>query len=148
MRVRTPPPIPALADFFQFFHGLFGAGSQSAEPALLVDRLVAAQTPVFTGEEVKLALGRMAVGKTAGASFFSADVFRGSSDSLYSLLAFLFTEFAAGGYPRALNSLLLLPLYKQRGDRDRCDCYRPIALLPPIGRLFSKCLEARLGADP
>ena len=60
----------------------------------------------------------------------------------------MFTRFARSGYPRVLSTLLLLPLYKQRGDRALCTNYRGISLIHPLGRLFSKCFEARLVADP
>ena len=60
----------------------------------------------------------------------------------------MFTRFARLGYPRVLSTLLLLPLYKQWGDHDLCTNSRGISLIHPLGRLFSKCFEARLVADP
>ena len=59
----------------------------------------------------------------------------------------MFTLFSRTGYPRVLTTLLLMPLFKQRGERDLCTNYRGISLLHLLGRLFSKCFEARLLAD-
>ena len=59
----------------------------------------------------------------------------------------MFTLFSRTGYPCVLTTLLLMPLFKQRGERDLCTNYRGISLLHPLGRLFSKCVEARLLAD-
>ena len=76
------------------------------------------------------------------------DIFRGAGALLFEVLARLFTAWARGGYPWQLNTLYLMPIYKFRGDRAECDNYHGISLLPPVGRLFSKCFEARLLADP
>ena len=90
----------------------------------------------------------MAPGKSSGLARYSVDVLRSCHASLYELLAAMFTCFARSGYPRVLNTLLLMPLFKSRGARDLCTNYRGISLIHPIGRLFSKCFEARLLADP
>ena len=90
----------------------------------------------------------MAHGKSAGTAVYSLDMFWGGNSSLYQMVADLFTFWARSGYPRKLNTLLLLPLYKHRGDRSDCDNYRGISLLHPVGRWFSKTLVTRLEADP
>ena len=59
----------------------------------------------------------------------------------------MFPHFSCTGYPRVLTTLLLMPLFKQCGERDLCTNYRGISLLHPLGRLFSKCFEARLLAE-
>ena len=86
----------------------------------------------------------MATGKSAGNAVFPADYFRDCPQALYQLVADLFTGFARNGYPRKLNTLLLMPLYKFKGERSACDNYRGISLIHPVGRWFSKCLEHRL----
>ena len=108
--------MPSLGVFAQFFQGLFGAEVSMAEPASLVSTLGVAEVPAFTAGEVQDALARMAPHKSAGLAHFSVDLFHACHDSLYSLLAALFSRFARAGYPRLLTTLLLLPLYKQRGS--------------------------------
>ena len=119
-----------------------------AEPASLVSILGVAEVPAFTAGEVKDALARMALYKSAGLARFSVDLFRACHDFLYSLLATLFSCFVRVGYPRSLSTLLLLLLYKLRGECDSCDLYRGITLIHHIRRWFSKCFKARLRDDP
>ena len=75
----------------------------------------------------------MAPGKSAGSALYKVDIFRGAGALLFEVLARLFTAWARGGYPRQLNTLYLMPIYKFRGDRAECDNYRGISLLPPRG---------------
>ena len=107
----------------------------------------AAITP-FTVAEVKASLSLMRHGKSAGIAVYGVDLFRGCPDSLFLVVADLFTFFARSGYPRKLNTLLLMPLYKSKGSRDSCDNYRGISLIHPLGRWFSKTFVARLESDP
>ena len=85
--------------------------------------------------------------KSSGLALFPVDVFRRAPAAVYALVADLFTAFACHGYPRRLNTLLMMPLYKNRGDRTLCDNYRGISLIHPLGRWFSKCMELRLVED-
>ena len=52
LKVRVPPPVPALAAFEAFFHSLFGGETSSSEPAELIACLDAAEIPAFTSAEV------------------------------------------------------------------------------------------------
>ena len=140
--------MPSLGEFAQFFLGLFGAWVSSAEPASLVLTLGLAEVPAFTSAEVKDALARMAPHKSAGLAHFSVDLFCACHDSLYSLLAALFSCFARAGYPHLLSTLLLLPLYQQQGEHDSYNSFRGVSLIHPIGRWFSKCFDIRLRDDP
>ena len=56
----------------------------------------------------------------------------------------MFTLFSRTGYLRVLTTLLLMPLFKQCGERDLCTNYRYIFVTPVGVHLFSKCFEARL----
>ena len=114
----------------------------------LASCLDAASTVPLTVAEVFAALGVMAQGKSAGNAVYSLDIFNSDTLSLYQMVAELFTFWACSGYPHKLNTLLLLPLYKQRGDGSDCDNYRGISLLHPVSRWFSKALVTRLEADP
>ena len=98
-------------------------------------------------DEVLEALQAMGRGKSSGLAMFAADVFWGAPAPLFETVAALFTSFAHSGYPRQLNTLLMLLLFKNRGDRAVCDNHCPISLIHPLGRWFSKCVERRLSRD-
>ena len=44
--------------------------------------------------------------------------------------------------------MLLMPLYKSKGDKTDCNNYRGISLICPLGRLFAKVVLQRLESDP
>lgn len=48
-----------------------------------------------------------------------------------------------GVFPECLKQTDLIPIYKE-GDPRKCNNYRPISLLPSIGKLFEKILNKRL----
>ena len=85
--------------------------------------------------------------KSSGLALFPVDLFRRAPAAVYALVADLFTAFACHRYPCRLNTLLMMPLYKSRGDWTLCDNYRGISLIHPLGRWFSKCMELRLVED-
>ena len=109
--------------------------------------LEAAEGLQFMADEVREALQAMGREKSSGLAMFAADVFWEASAPLFETVAALFTSFAHSGYPRRLNTLLMLPLFKNRGDHAMCDNHRPISLIHPLGRWFSKCVERRLSRD-
>lgn len=101
----------------------------------------------FTPAEVRAALACMPTRKTCGVSLYSADMLRGARDEgMYRAVARMFDFFATWHYPSALNRLLLMPLYKGKGDRLAPVSYRPISLIPPLGRWYATCLNRRLEA--
>ena len=85
----------------------------------------------------------MAPEKSAGSVLYRVDIFHACSPDLYTVVARLFSAWAAGRYPRSLTRAYLMPIYKFRGSRSSCDNYRGISLLPPLRHWFSKCLEER-----
>ena len=101
----------------------------------------------FTKEEIANALHRMAPNKSTGLAQYAIDVLKGAGEPLLGAIQSLFTVFQQHGYPSALNTLLILPLYKSKEDASSCDNYRPISLIHPLGRLFAKCVENRMAND-
>ena len=85
----------------------------------------------------------MAPEKSAGSALYRVDIFYVCSSDLYTVVARLFSAWAAGGYPQSLTWAYLMPVHKFRGSRSSCDNYHVILLLPPLGHWFSKCLEER-----
>ena len=52
LKIRVPPPVPALPAFEDFFRGLFGSGTSSPEPEELVAQFDTAKIPEFMAAEV------------------------------------------------------------------------------------------------
>ena len=148
LKYHPPDPIPSLEEFLTHFSTLFGAGSSSELPGEVASALATALVAPFTVDEVSGALAAMRRGKSSGNAVFNVDLFRGVSATFLALVARVFTFFARAGYPRRLNTLLLMLLYKAKGDRACCDNYRGISLIHPLGRWFSKVVVSRLEADP
>lgn len=48
-----------------------------------------------------------------------------------------------GEFPDILKETVIIPIFKD-GDRRKCNNYRPISLLPSIGKIFEKLLNKRL----
>ena len=90
----------------------------------------------------------MARGKSAGLAHYKADILRDCQPGLYTNIAKLFTILAQHSYPKTFNTLIIMPLWKHKGSKDDPKTYRGISLIHPLGRLFAKCVEARLESDP
>lgn len=148
LRAGLKPPVPSLSAFLTHFEALFGgSGGEQLEPEAAAAILDALHLPI-TGREVAVAAGCMASGKTCALATYPIDILRGHEGGvLWEVIATLFNAFVDNGYPSALNNMLFMPLHK-KGDETQCDNYRGIALMHPLGRLFSKVVTARLGADP
>ena len=87
-------------------------------------------------------------GKSAGLAQYKLDLLRSCQPELYTVVADMFTLFATHGYPEKLNTLMIMPLWKGKGQRDDATTYRGISLIHPLGRWFAKCVESRLNSDP
>ena len=48
-----------------------------------------------------------------------------------------------GVFPNCLKHAIVIPIFK-KGDQSNATNYRPIALLPFIGKIFERCIFARL----
>ena len=127
---------------------LFGGHDATPLPEDVSALLDAAVSTPFTVDEVAAALGKMGGGKSTGIAQFAIDAFKGAGAPMLQAIADLFATFHTHGYPSRLNTLLILPLFKGKGNAADCDNYRPISLIHPLGRLYAKCVEARLAGDP
>ena len=148
LRAGVKPPVPTLSAFLTHFEALFGGtGGSAMDPAAAASILEAFHAPI-TAREVAEAASHMASGKTCALATYPIDLLRGNQGGvLWEVVATLFNAFVDTGYPTALNNMLFMPLHK-KGDETQCDNYRGIALMHPLGRLFSKVVTARLVADP
>ena len=53
-------------------------------------------------------------------------------------------SFTTGVFPNHFKHATVVPVYKKRGDRRSVNNYRPIAILPFIGKIFEKCIFNRI----
>ena len=146
---EAPAKIAAsIESLYKHFSAYFGLPDGDSLPRAVTDAVQRAHSHVpFSREEVVAALGKMKPGKTCGVALYSVDLFRNARDeSLFDLVARLFDCFAVWSYPRALNRMLLLPIYKGRGSRTDPSSYRPISLIHPLGRWYALALNCRLEA--
>ena len=63
---------------------------------------------------------------------------------LYDALALLCEEFSSCGVPKAMNSMLVMPLYKCKGSKLDPDNYRGISLIHPVGKLLAALILVKL----
>ena len=63
---------------------------------------------------------------------------------LYDALALLCEEFLSHGVPKAVNSMLIMPLYKRKGSKLDLDNYRGISLIQPVGKLLAALVLGKL----
>lgn len=135
----------SLDSLYAHFRAYFSMPHVDPLPGVARAAVARAKPMPFTRDDVLEGLGRMAHNKTCGLGTYSVDLLRGMRDEgLYDAVAALFTFFASVKYPRMLNRLLLLPLYKGKGSRKAAVNYRPISLIHPLGRWYAVCLTARL----
>ena len=84
-------------------------------------------------------------GKSSGNCAYPIDLLKHHKHvQLYDALALLCEEFLNSGVPKAVNSMLVMPLYKRKGSKLDPDNYRGISLIHPIGKLFAALVLGKL----
>ena len=51
--------------------------------------------------------------------------------------------FSTGSFPNCLKQAVVTPIFK-KGDRKKCENYRPISVLPSMSKIFERCLHNRI----
>ena len=94
--------------------------------------------------EVKEAIQQMKSNKSPGANNITVDLLKDSGESVFDLLAFLFSEcLKQGRTPKDWENAVIILLHK-KGDRTNLSNYRPISLLDCTYKLFSKIVNNRI----
>jgi len=117
MQDTLPSLVPDLHAFDLHFQSLHASCSTEELSPELAAALANAEIRPFSASEVSSALCKMQRNKSAGLANYKIDILRDCKQELYELVAELFTTFAQHGYPRRLNTLLLMPLWKQKGAK-------------------------------
>ena len=91
------------------------------------------------------ALCKVKNGKSAGNCAYPIDLIKPHRHvQLYDALALLCKEFLSRGVPKAVNSMLVMPIYKCKGSKLDPDNYRGISLIHAVGKLLAALEFGRL----
>ena len=95
--------------------------------------------------EVQSILGSMKAKKSEDIYGLSANTLKWVSvDVAEPLSAIINTSMATGSFPRGLKAARITPVYKKKGDKTKCESYRPIAILPAVSKVFEEVILRRL----
>ena len=84
-------------------------------------------------------------GKSSGNCVYPIDLIKHYKHvQLYDALALMCGEFLSCGVPKAVNSMLIIPLYKRKGSKHDPDNYRGISLIHPVGKLLAALVFGKL----
>ena len=96
-----------------------------------------------TDEEIKKLITHLKANKAAGLDGINSYIIKISAITVAPLLVKLFNAcMSIGSFPDVLKNASIIPLYKE-GDRSDSTNYRPISLLPLLGKLFEKIIKKR-----
>ncbi|MCP5003018.1 MAG: hypothetical protein GY941_03575 [Planctomycetes bacterium] len=96
-------------------------------------------------DEVKGAIERLKVGKAPGIDGMTAEMLKyGGEEMVEWMLLICGLAWSHGVVPGDWTRAVIVPLYKGKGCRDRCDSYRGISLLSVPGKVYGRVLMNRL----
>lgn len=82
---------------------------------------------------------------SAGVDGLSLLIFKENYDKFKDVLHHLFNFSLSQGYfPNCLKESIVIPVYKQKGDQKEVTNYRPISLIPTLGKIFEQCVKTKL----
>ena len=94
--------------------------------------------------EVLKVISKMNNKKSCGHDLLSNYTLKASKDVALSYIVTLFNSCIQNGdFPGVYKIAQVIPLFK-RGDKENPNSYRPISLLPTLGKLFEKLLCLRM----
>ncbi|KAD4889082.1 hypothetical protein E3N88_21155 [Mikania micrantha] len=99
----------------------------------------------ITWDEVQRALKKMERAKAVGPDNIPIEAWKCLEDEGVTWLTALFNKILkTGKMPDQWRSSILVPLYKKKGDAQRCENYRGIKLLSHTMKLWERVIETRL----
>ncbi|XP_073965599.1 uncharacterized protein [Choristoneura fumiferana] len=96
-----------------------------------------------TVEELDLAVKQLKLGKSPGKDEVCAEIVK--INCLLPVLHNLLAKCWDAGYvPQDMRDANIVTLYKGKGDRGDCNCYRGISLLSIVGKAFARAILGKL----
>ena len=100
---------------------------------------------LITEEDIIAGAKKLKSGKAVGGDDISNEQIKASIHILKTILAKIFNiVFNEGIIPTAWTEGIIKPIYKNKGERNNPDNYRPITILSCMGKLFTTILNSRL----
>lgn len=113
----------------------FDEADEEAEPLF---------TDAISREEVKASIGNLKAGKSAGPDQIVNEMLKQGSDVVIDFLVDLFNQlFDTGTFPREWSKSVIVPIHK-KGDVNKTDNYRGVALTSIVGKVYTHILNKRL----
>ena len=98
-----------------------------------------------TLEEVKLAITKTKMNKSPGVDGIPAEIYKFGGDELtHRLLQLIEKCWQLKTLPQDFKDVLILPIFKNKGDYRDCSNYRGISLLAIAGKVMAKIVQLRL----
>ena len=95
-------------------------------------------------EEVLKIIKKIDVNKACGPDKITGYLIKITKDVISPILTDLLNIcFRTGVFPNCLKTAEIIPLYKE-GKKEKATNYRPISLLPQIGKIFEKVIASRM----
>ena len=98
-----------------------------------------------TIEEVKIAIDKTKVNKSPGIDGIPAEVYKHGGEELTRRLHALIDKcWQQKTLPQEFKDVLIIPIFKNKGDCKDCNNYRGISLLAIAGKIMAKIVQKRL----
>ena len=86
-------------------------------------------------------VGKLKNGKAAGKDEIKGEMIKSGGDRVVDWILRLCTmAFESGVVPEDWRSVVIVPLYKGKGERNECKNYRGISLLSMVGKIYTGSL--------
>ena len=140
-------------DFFEGFKSLSGTNShgefinninENEYPIHneLADQILNSE---ITVEEIHLRVKELKNGKACGTDNILNEFLKATFSEMKLVYADLFNRvLSTGQIPEAWTIGMIMPIYKNKGDKGDFDSYRGITILSCLGKLFTSVINARL----
>ena len=115
------------------------------EPRTEEPEVVSEEVNCVSREEVKNALRRMKKGKAVGPDELPVEVWKCMGEMKIKFLTRLFNRLLMGErMPEKWRRIVLIPIYKNKGDAQCCGNYRGIKLMIHTIKVWERIIETRL----
>ena len=95
--------------------------------------------------EIKEAIDKTKMNKSPGIDGIPAEIYKFGGEQLRRKLHELIVKcWQEGMVPQEFKDVMIIPIYKNKGDHKDCSNYRGISLLAIAGKIMAKVVQARL----